>query len=174
MKKKGFRLIKKEKRFFQSGLSLIEIMIIVSLVVVLMILSMTALWGQVRKGRDARRKADLEEIKIAFEEYFNDNNCYPPSTILDNCEGTELQPYVREVPCDPAGYSYEYVPATNPCSGYRVFTQLENESDPVIEELGCTGGCGGGLDPSYNYGISVGTTLNDDNVVGSPCTDCYH
>lgn len=155
------------KNTYRKGVTLIEIILVVAIIGVFVVLLLGLIWGQVSKGRDARRKSDLESIKVAFEEYYNDNGCYPPEGILDNCGGAELQPYLKEIPCDPSDEQpYQYVPSeTNICSGYRVFAQLENETDPVVGELGCTGGCGSGLDASYNYGIAVGLPLSDGDVV---------
>lgn len=144
----------------QAGISLIEILIAVAILGVLLIALLFNIQPQMAKSRDAERKGDLEKIKVAFENYYNDNNCYPPASVLDTCGGSQLAPYLNEVPCDPATKTeYTYLPLADACSGYRLFAQLETESDPVIEELGCDGSCGCGYGPEYNYGYSTGTPL---------------
>lgn len=142
-----------------GGFSLIEIIVVVAIIGVLFVIVASQVGlGQMDKARDAKRKDSLKRIKIAFEEYYNDNNDYPPNTILDDCDGNDLVPYLSKIPCDPAnGTAYEYVP--DPSGGYRIYALLERESDPVIRELGCEGGCP--LAPSYNYVVFEGVGVNN-------------
>lgn len=145
----------------QTGLTMIELLVVVAILGVLMVILLLVYQTQLGRSRDARRKADLEKIKIAFEEYYNDNGCYPPSTILDQCGGPQLQPYLNEIPCDPfTDQPYLYVPAAGAqCAGYRLFAALEDKNDPDIVAVGCGGPlvCGFGAD--YNWGVSVGTPV---------------
>jgi prepilin-type N-terminal cleavage/methylation domain-containing protein len=160
------------KKRFQSGLSMIEVLTVTAIIGILAIIALTTLPKQINKGRDGRRKSDLQKIKIAFENYYSDNDCYPPPEILDNCASNDLAPYMAAIPCDPLDNSkYLYAPLGGSCSSsYRVFTNLEVDTDPVIEELGCHTdvGCGafayfedelGLLAVEYNYGISEGIQL---------------
>lgn len=102
--------------------------------------------GQIFKGRDARRKADINRIQIAIEEYEKDHNCYPPPDLLLCDPGTGLRPYIDKIPCDPeTGEDYVYDKDPNSCAGwYRIFTNLENTSDDNITANVGPGG-------SYNY-----------------------
>ncbi len=147
-----------------AGFTLTEVLIVIAILAVLMIMFMLNFSSQQGRARDARRKADLERIKIAFEDYYNDHNCYPPSDILNNCGGAELQPYLGEIPCDPFTRApYVYVPfAGNECKGYRVLANLEDDDDPIVGEAGCTSSCGCGFGPDYTYGVSSGVPLVQD------------
>lgn len=159
---------------FQAGLSMIEVLIVIAIIALLVILAITTLPEQIEKGRDGRRKSDLQKIKIAFENYYSDNDCYPPDDILDNCEGTELSPYLARIPCDPrTKEKYLYAPVGGACpTAYRVYADLEVDEDPIIEELGChtDAGCGAyqyfqlelGLAAlDYDYGVSEGVPVFD-------------
>lgn len=159
-----------------NGISMIEVLLVVAILAILFLIAMRYLGSNnLPKARDAKRKDDLQKIKIAYEEYYNDNSCYPPATILSNCGGSELSPYLRVVPCDPLTKDpYVYAPypsSENTCGGYRVYSPMEWRGDPVIEELGCVGGCGlfdehltyygitrWDLD-DYQYGISEGVPV---------------
>lgn len=158
MLKRAQRLLTRNNS--QSGLTMIELLVVIAILAVLMVILLFMYQIQLARSRDARRKADLEKIKIAFEEYYNDNGCYPPGTILDNCRGSELQPYLNEIPCDPFnGEPYLYVPVSgNTCAGYRLLTILEDGNDPDIEQVGCSGPtlCGFG---DYNWGVSAGVPI---------------
>lgn len=147
---------------------MIEILIVLAILAILMILFLLVFRTQLARGRDARRKSDLEKIKIAFEEYFNDNGCYPPADILNNCGGDELRPYLDRIPCDPfTRQSYIYIPEPGAtCSGYRLFTSLEDGNDPAIGRIGCDSQVGCGFGADWNYGVSAGVPL-----VGSPGLD---
>ncbi len=161
-----------QNRRLQSGLSMIEILIVTAVIGVLIIAGLMMLPQQINKGRDGRRKSDLQKIKIAFENYFSDNDCYPPPDILDNCGGTELSPYLATIPCDPQTKTkYLYAPEEVACPHYyRVFSNLEINVDPVIAQLGCqtASGCGAfaffgdelGVEAlEYNYGVSEGVPV---------------
>jgi len=88
----------------------------------------------------------LSRLKTAFEEYYSDNNCYPPSGILKICgEGTDqLAPYLRVVPCDPqTNQGYILVTENDTCpQWFKIYTNLDNKDDDIIADLGCAGGCG--------------------------------
>lgn len=146
----------------KKGFTLTELLIVVVILMLLMLAVLVNWKLQVDRARDTIRKKNLNDIKRAFEEYYNDKNCYPPLTILSNCNGPELQPYMTAVPCDPdTKLPYKYVPIddTNLCNGYRAFAELHDTKDTDIGALGCNGitGCGYGQD--WNYGISSGGSV---------------
>lgn len=123
----------------RPGFTLIEVMIVVAIVVILAILAMFMLTNNLAKSRDGKRKADIDRIKIAFEDYYGDQNTFPPETILSNCGSDEFKPYLPNIPCDPKTkkpYCYIY-DTDNGGQNYRILSSLEYEDDPIIEELNC-------------------------------------
>lgn len=143
----------------KKGFTLAELLIAVSIIILLMLIILISWKVQIDRSHDALRKKHLNDIKRAFEEYYNDKNCYPPLTILSNCNGPELQPYLQAIPCDPVSkLPYKYIPMddSNLCYGYRVVTELGYTSDADIAMLGCNGVTGCGFGAGYNYGISSG------------------
>ena len=110
------------------------------------------------KRRDNQRKVDLNSMKVAFEDYANDETCYPPQSAVQDCGDTTLAPYLVRVPCDPStNEAYTYVLGSD-CRSYELYTTLEDENDPDIEEVGCENGCGPNND---NYGVVGGGALID-------------
>ncbi|EKD45826.1 MAG: hypothetical protein ACD_69C00120G0001, partial [uncultured bacterium] len=111
-----------------QGMTVIEILVVVAIIAVLAMMVMFGFSRQMSKARDTHRKDDLFKIQVAFEDYYNDNNCYPELAILENCGGGELSPYLREIPCDPeTNEPYIYFSlGGNQCHGYRVLVALEN------------------------------------------------
>jgi len=181
----------------RNGFTMIEVLIVTAIIGILSIMAITYLPEQLTKARDAERKSDLQKIKIAFEHYYNDNGCYPTVDALQNCGGqssdSKLIPYLKSVPCDPKdGSQYLYYPYDgtgngDTCEGYRVWSNLEQDNDPVVAELNCDGpsGCGayeffgltlGTVCSEYNYGVSEGVPVFTGNInaymnTGHCCSD---
>ena len=179
----------KSKILANDGLSMIEILTVIAILAILIILAITTLPRQLEKARDGERKSDLKKIKVAFENYYDDEGCYPSPDILELCGANtppthELSKYLQDIPCDPGDESYYlYLPydktgSTGTCDGYRVWANLEKNDDPVVATLNCdsASGCGaydfftanppypGGpqLGPEsseYNYGVSEGVPV---------------
>lgn len=160
-----------------SGFTLIELLITITIVALLTLMVIFGLSQNLGKARDSRRKADLERIKTAFEEYYGNESIYPPVTILDNCGGEELKPYLNIIPCDPKTkkpYCYIYEPNGQ---NYRLLSSLENISDTIIASLGCdspTEFCG--YEPEcialvgynhLNYGVSSSNILVANELIGT-------
>jgi prepilin-type N-terminal cleavage/methylation domain-containing protein len=157
-----FKTRKYFKKKRKNGFTMIELLVVIVIVGLASTAGVVGFQASQQKSRDATRKGDLQKIKVAFEDYYNDNNCYPPSTALDLCGGTSLAPYLPTIPCDPMTQTpYLYVPLASACSGYRVHAALENESDPAIAGNECDTEQGCGYGEEYNYGIAAGTTVFD-------------
>ncbi len=134
------------KNFNSAGLTLVELVIVVVIIAILVLIAIAYFRGQLFKGNDAKRKSDIARIKIAVEEYEKDYNCYPPPELMTCNPGTGLRPYLEKIPCDPDTHaSYVYVYDDKPCpSWYKIFSDLENESDDAA-----TPGIGPGS--AFNY-----------------------
>lgn len=152
------------------GLTLIEMLIVVTIIALLVtVLSIVAI-SQLSKSRDAERKSDLQKIKNSFEDYYDDNGRYPEDeTVLSNCDG-QFGKYLKEIPCDPVDNTpYIYDPSSD-YSTYRVLAKLENTEDTIIRELVCHGpqGCGYPNQPTYNYGVAQGRRVSDTDDTEEP------
>jgi len=132
---------------------MIEALVIVTAIGILAAMVVFAAKMQITKGRDARRKSDLEKIQKVLEDYMNDNGCYPDSL---SC-GVDFKPYLSVIPCDPINnsyfnYFYSYDGNESCKSWYKIYTKLEYNKDPIIEKVGCKDGCG--PSDNYNYWVS--------------------
>lgn len=138
----------------RSGFTLVEVLIVVSIVAFLAGMSIYLLSSQIFKGNDAKRKSDINRIQIAIEEYEKDNDCYPTAQTVSCTPDTGLRPYLDKTPCDPktkSSYYYENDGSICP-RWYKLYANLENEKDAYITQLGCTEGCGPGA--AYNYYVA--------------------
>ncbi|GIW62195.1 MAG: hypothetical protein KatS3mg090_0021 [Patescibacteria group bacterium] len=179
----------------QAGLSLMETLIVITLILLILavLLFFINVRGQLGKGWDGKRKADLNELSKVFEDYYNDKNCYPkPEEVCvegpiteyqeDNvyaCRicGGSLSPYKDELPCDPEDPHHIYlytVDDLNCPSFFVIYSKLSNEQDPEIAELGCNlNTCGPG-DQGYNYAeLSPNADLLNNICVESSALFCY-
>lgn len=136
----------------RPGFTLIEIVIVFAIIAILLIISMMSWRRQLDKARDAQRKEHLQRLSVAFEDYYNDHECYPlPGTLSGPSDG--LKPYLDKIPRDPITKQPYYLEHSD-CVSYRILTRLNNDSDPVINGLNCNPNCGFPDDPEANYGIS--------------------
>lgn len=113
----------------RQGFTLIEVLLVVAIIALLVIALTLSMRGQRQKAEDARAKSDLERLRIAFEDYYNDHNCYPPPEWFDepsDCHSESLKPYLNTIPCDPRTrepYALEYDDAGCP-SWYKLYSTL--------------------------------------------------
>ena len=99
------------KKRGEGGFTLIELLVVIAIIGLLSSVILASLNGARRKGRDARRMADLKEIQVALELYYgNQTNPAYPATIA------ALAPlYISVEPKDPnTGASYAYAIAPGP------------------------------------------------------------
>lgn len=138
---------------------MVEIVIVLLIFGILATVGITSIPSYLVRRRDAQRKADLHNMKVAFEDYVGDKSSYPPVGIITSCGSTSLSPYLRKIPCDPyTAAAYSYVLAADGQS-YQIYTNLEDTTDGDIASQGCTSGCGPGK--AYNYGVVGGGALMD-------------
>lgn len=140
------RFLKKIK-----GLSLIEILVVISIIGLLLFFVTPPIIAQLQKARDGRRKLDINLIQKNLEEYYDSTGCYPERLL--EC-GKSMQNILSAVPCDPKAQSfYPYITTGENCSPYfKIYAKLERNDDPNIRLVGCNYGCGPNC--AYNYGVS--------------------
>lgn len=151
-------LVKKNK-----GFTLVEILVVIAilLIMILILIGILNPIVLVNKAKDSRRKKDLNRIRVAFEEYFNDKGCYPNKTLRDqlidseNC-GTNFvfSPWLRPWPCDPNGEAYEVLIGydENCPKWFKVLAIFENKNDSDINITGSS-------EDDYNYAVTSGNIL---------------
>ena len=165
-----------------NGLTMIELLIVTTIIALFILVAIFAYQLQLAKGRDARRKADLDKLQNVLEDYLNDKICYPEPEEIVTAEGyicgKPFAPYLSSLPCDPINniyYNYFYsYDSTKTCKGwYKIYTKLENTKDPIIAKVGCGGSdeCpSGGCGPSCNYNYWV-SSPNMNQVAPIPLAE---
>jgi prepilin-type N-terminal cleavage/methylation domain-containing protein len=158
----------------KKGLTLIELLIVMAILAILVVIFMMTLnpSALVEKANDAKRKKDINRIKVAFEEYYSDKECYPVASLIsqltdvNNCDGNIFSPWLSIWPCDPKGVPYQIVvDDTNPTcpKWFKVLTLLSNQKDNQIPSgwgVTITGALGGSsTTTTANFGVSS-TNMN--------------
>ncbi len=153
-------MIKKQyKNYPLRGFTIIELLIVISIIGVLVGIATFALQGAQRAGRDAKRKSDLAQISAAVELYRSSCRTYPPSssvyggatlegTGVGNCDGVFMQSIPYDAAAPDRVYSYTFDSATN---SYSLCAALEEPPVPAInmEDFNCAG-CG----ETCNYAVT--------------------
>ena len=127
----------KGKSIFQRGFTLLEILVVISIIGILLGLGSVAFSTAQKKGRDARRRSDMKAVQSALEQYYSVNSTYA-APIGATC-GSSLAGYLDGGVKDPkstANYS-----CTTAASSYCACAVLEDT----------TGG-------NYGAGCAAGTT----------------
>lgn len=114
----------------QRGFTLIEILVVVSIIGLLASVVLVGLGGFRERGRDARRIADLRSLQNGLEIYYAKNNEYPAT--LDTIVSAGIG--VNKIPKDPLGRDYLYSLSANKQS-YIVAANLEAVTgDPMFND----------------------------------------
>lgn len=190
----------------QKGITLAELLIVVILLsIVIFGVYGVNFMGQLRKANDLKRKEALSKIQKVLENYHTDHDRYPTvdelayerMTDIDELKGLDagkvcgsrktgdpINNYIGELPCEPKSPNEDYVYFVfNNNQKYALFTNLENENDDIISQLGCEYGCSYFLDPnditgsiSHNF-FNYYTTSSDFEIEfcygGTNYTACY-
>lgn len=85
------------------GFTLVELLVVIAIIGVLATLLLLQLNTARQKARDARRVADVNQVRSAMELFFDDTGTYPTSTNLGTFtySGKTLSDYLSKVPDDP-------------------------------------------------------------------------
>ena len=80
----------------QRGFTLIELMVVMSLIVVLAGIGLTVYANSVTRAKEAVLKEDLYRMRQAIDQYYADRNKYPESL-----DALVTDKYLRVLPVDP-------------------------------------------------------------------------
>ncbi len=143
------------------GFTVVELLVITSIIAVLSVLGFNTYQGTRLKARDAVRKTDLAKLGVALELYQQKNGKYVvPNPGTESCTRdsdtfyTAISSFMSDnnVPKDPSTKAnYCYIGYNNGLA-FRLYTKLENCSDPqIIPYINCASS-------QYNYAVVSGNT----------------
>ncbi len=148
----------------KKAFTLLELLIVIIILGVLSSFITSNFFTSLKKGRDARRKGDLEQIQRALELYYEDKRIYPTEISFgQSLTDTETgKIYMNKIPNDPSGNSYHY---ESDGTYYKLYACLENNQQilPYVSNptnFGCNNVCKGseGNNVSCIWGVSSSNT----------------
>src|SRR6186997_201827 len=92
----GEQQLTPERSSRASGFTLMEMMIVMTLIVILAGIGLSVYGNSVQRSKEAVLKEDLFQMRDAIDQYYADKNKYPASL-----EDLVSEKYLRAVPTDP-------------------------------------------------------------------------
>lgn len=148
----------------RRGFTLIELLVVIAIIGILSAVVLASMSGARSKGRDAKRVADLKQLQLAVQLFYDGNDSYPSASgNVGTVSLTALVPnYLSVLPSEPLSgrhYVYLALPAapvaciSTACIDYVLAVELENKPT--------------GLDP-YRGDQAVTVNTNSHN-----CNEAY-
>jgi len=173
----------------KKAFTLIELLVVIAIIGILSSVVVTSLSTARVKSRDSRRVADMKQVQIALELYYDEFGVYPDATatkpevrfpiMIDELNAKGYLPSAVSDPLDRDPYKYRYVGLKfgNKCKSYKLGAVMEgvkgnegflkDDSDDNTVTV-ASGRCGGGNSFS---GISAGCTGTNGVIENDTCYD---
>lgn len=129
------------------GFTLIELLVVIAIIGILSSVVLASLNDARQKSRDAKRIADVKQLQLALELYFDSNGSYPAAL------SSLATDYIPAIPADPGSYSYSYTQITSG-TNYLLRAQLESNHTVLGSDIDGTVSsvaCDDGSAAPYNY-----------------------
>lgn len=159
---------------FTKGFTLIELLVVVAIIGILAAIVYAPLQTALRKGRDAKKVAEMKSIQSSLMMYADSNGgSYPIDlTTLDTeTVGGIPKNYNKTANFDLNKYNYTGYQVNDKVVGYHLYTHLETAS-PALDGAAKCRGAGSSTDSCVLYG-SGGSTVTYTGVSEPDSTEAY-
>lgn len=140
----------------KKGFTLIELLVVIAIIGLLATIVLVSLNTARKKARDTKRIAELKQIQLALEMYYDDNASYPNRHTYSTSSGwnslaSDLSAYISSLPKDPTNsgnYRYYYDGGeSDDYPGYGLMCAMEHSGNYHLVDD--DGGYYNGNDPYY-------------------------
>ena len=125
-----------------KGFTLVELLVVIAIIGILSAFILASLSGARSKGRDAKRVADIKQLTLALQLYYDGTSKYPTGNgSVSDTLGALKPDYLPVIPTDPltsGGYVYGYIALPSGCNNtstscvdYAVGAQLESSASQL-------------------------------------------
>lgn len=124
------------RRRKQAGFSLLELLVVVSIIGILIAVAAAAYSTAQKRGRDAKRRGDVKAMQSAFEQYYADNDSsYEDASTANDCSVELAASMPGGMPVDPKGDPYA---CANAADAYCVCTTTLESGNGNSAAQNCT------------------------------------
>ncbi len=147
-----------------KGFTLIELLVVVAIIGILSYVVIGYVYEANAKGRDARRKENIDQIAKAINMFYSENGSLPgnqtgwcsyisnPTPGYGDVFQEDLEPYMNPIQLDPALHGqvgdYLFKNIQNSTGQYELCANLERGTNGTYDQSACAGGV------VYNYCIT--------------------
>lgn len=108
------------------GFTLIELLVVIAIIGILSSIVLASLNTARQKSRDARRVADIKQLQLAMQLYYDASSTYPSA--LSELATT----YIATIPTDPVGQTAYYYERLNSGASYHLGADLEDANSQAL------------------------------------------
>lgn len=147
---------------------MVELLVVIAIIGILATLLLLQLGVARQRARDAKRTADVNQVRTALELYFDDNSQYPQQITYAGLGVLIVPKYLTLMPTDPlnvAPHTYGYAFSGN--TRYQVWAELEqwaqalnSDSDINSTSAGWTGQIVNGALDNKATGCTTGASAD--------------
>ncbi len=153
----------------KTGFTLIELLVVIAIIGILASVVLASLNSARKKSRDARRLADIKQLQVALELYYDANNADYPGLLSSLIGATACgsSSCISVVPTPPGGsgqtaYAYSaFGSSATDCSSYHLGAVMEETSNPALSS-----------DADAAVSTQTLCTSSAPDFSGSGSTDC--
>ena len=134
------------KQKSQKGFTLVELLVVIAIIGILASMLLLQLGVARQRARDAKRIADINQVRTALELYFDDNGQYPAQATYAGLAGSVVPKYLTQLPADslnvaPHTYGYAYQVANK--TRFHISAELEQWAQALNSDADINSTAGG-------------------------------